>query len=727
MRAKLIAVFLMACCAHVSYSQEYNIKDGGAEVTTISLYGTSAAVNYQGQYIKKVNDVKGFFPHGKGSFFAHSGYNNASYSGDFFEGRITGVGVLTANNLKYEGQMLDGYPSGEGGMTWTGSSVEGFLAAKGQFTKGVPDGQVKITYKSGNIYEGMTTLGKLNGQGKLTYVDGSIKVGTYGPQKLAFAYYEGSFVNGEREGAGATYFKNGEKLEGQWSNDLFTGTGTLSQENGDKYTGTWKAGFYDGQGRVDYISGDSYTGHFTNGQKNGKGFYLSKGGSKQDGDWNNGKYTGYAELNYSDGGTYKGNLVNDMIDGQGVYVFANGNVLDGIFKAGSLVSGEQRNSDGTYSKGTWDKDGVFHGQKKLIASNKSIWEGEWEGDMPVSKGKVTYENGNVYEGEWMGYVEGNSTYFMIRGMGKMSYPSLGIYEGKFSANERDGNGKFTYDKGDAYDGQWKKGLKSGYGTMTYANGDVYVGSWENDVRNGFGTFNAKNGDKYEGNWVNDSRNGKGTQTYVNGKVETGDFENDKYFKTYECPTTTLEGGKVFMAQNLDVKTFRNGDAIKFISSESDWIKAGDASEPACCCYEYKSENCKKYGVLYNYWATVDSRGLAPRGWRIMNEGDIKTLQRYTNLSIRSTAGWKNGNGTNTAKLNILPSGQGGFFQGQADLYYFSKSSMNFRDVGEKAVFWYSSNDANYTTAPYWDITTNEIYYGLYESMKSGLSVRCVKE
>jgi uncharacterized protein (TIGR02145 family) len=727
MKTKLIALFLFAFYAKESLSQDYNIKDGGAQVVTVVLFGKTMPVNYQGQYLKKLNGEKGFFPHGEGSCYAQSGDNRTSYSGDFFEGRITGAGSLVVNNMKYDGQFVDGFPSGEGAMTWTGSSVEGFAAVKGYFTKGVPEGQVKITYSSGNIYEGLVKAGKPNGQGKLIYVDGSKKSGSFGPPKIAFAYYEGNFVEGLRDGEGTTYYKNGEKLVGHWEKDLFNGSGTLSQENGDKYIGGWKAGLYEGEGRVEYINGDSFIGHFTNGQRNGPGVYQYKNGSKKDGDWSSDKYTGYCELVYTDGATFKGSVLNDAIEGQGLYVFADGTVWEGIFSANELIDGEKRNPDGTYSKGTWDKDRVFHGQKKLIASNKSIWEGEWEGDMPISKGKVTYENGNVYEGEWTGYVENNSTYFQIRGQGKMKYSLLGEYEGRFNSNVPDGEGKFTFDNGDYYEGSWKGGVKSGYGTMTYSNGDVYAGSWENDARNGYGTQTSKNGDRYEGNWVNNARNGRGTKTYANGKVESGDFENDRFFKTYECPTTTLEGGKVFMAQNLDVKTFRNGDAIKYITSESEWIKAGDASEPACCCYEYKAENCKKYGVLYNYWATVDARGLAPRGWRIMHEGDIKTLQRYTNASIRSTTGWKGGSGTNTAHLNLIPSGIGGFFQGQADLYYFRDSHMNFRDLGEGATFWYSSNDANYTTAPYWDIDTDDLYYGLYESKKSGLYIRCVKE
>jgi len=726
MKTRLIALFLLAVCANASFGQDYNIKDDGAQVVTIVLFGQPKPVNYQGQYIKKLNDEKGFFPHGKGSCYAQSGDSKTSYSGDFSEGKITGVGALVVNNMKYDGQFVDGFPSGEGTMTWTGSTVEGFAAVKGNFTKGVPDGRVKITYSSGNIYEGMAEAGKLKGQGKLTYVDGSITAGSLGPQKIAFTYYEGNFVNGLRDGTGTTFYKNGEKLEGLWEKDLFTGFGSLSSGKGDKYSGNWKSGFYDGEGRMEFADGAIYAGFWSMGYRHGKGVYTMKNGSVKDGDWNKGSFTGKAELIFDNGDSYSGGMVSDAYEGEGKYTFSNGNIESGLYQKGNIMSGSIERTDGSYERGVWDETRLFRGQKKVIANDKSIWEGEFEGSIPVLKGKVIYENGNTYVGEWMGYFEEKFNYFVLRGQGKMLYPYLGEYEGRFFSNQADGEGTFKYNNGDFYEGSWKAGVKSGYGTMTLANGDVYSGSWENDARNGYGTFIAKNGDKYEGDWSNNLRNGKGTKTYANGKVESGDFENDMYFKTYECPTTTLQG-KVFMAQNLDVKTFRNGDAIKYITSESEWIKAGDASEPACCCYEYKAENCKKYGVLYNYWATTDSRGLAPRGWKIMREGDINTLQKYTIESIRSTTGWKAKAGTNTANMNILPSGQGGFFQGQADLYYFSKSSMNFSQIGEKAAFWYGTNDANYTTAPYWDIDTSEIYYGLYESMKSGLSVRCVKE
>lgn len=663
MKTKLIAFLLFAFCAKESLSQDYNIKEGGAQVVTIVLFGQPKPVNYQGQYIKKLNDEKGFFPHGKGSFYAYSGDNKTSYSGDFFEGRITGLGNLIVNNMKYEGQLLDGFPSGEGTMTWTGSSVEGFAAVKGNFTKGIPDGQVRITYSSGNIYEGMVKAGKLNGQGKLIYVDGSKKSGTIGPQKIAFAYYEGEFVNNMREGVGITYYKNGEKLEGQWEKDLFNGYGTATEENGLKYTGNWKSGNYNGQGRLDYADGSFYVGQWLKGRRNGKGVFTSATGLKQEGDWSNDKYSGVGEVIYSSGATYKGALVNDVFEGQGIYVFADGTVLEGTFSADKLIEGEQRNPDGTYSIGTWDKDGVFRGKRKAIATNKSIWEGEWEGGFPIGSGKVIYENGNIYEGEWMGYTVDNAGYYGIRGLGKMIYPSLGIYEGKFFENEPEGNGILTYNNGDVYEGDWKKSLKSGYGKMTYSNGDVYDGAWENNAKNGFGTMvyvaNSSNDDfsdvevkSYEGMWKNDLPNGTGTMVYKNGKTDNGEFRAGVFAKPFACKSVTI-GTQVWSAENLTVTTFRNGDPILEAKSRDQWYEACDKKVPAYCFFNNDPTTAKTKGVIYNFYAVLDQRGLAPEGWKIPSFEEAKALGNFINADMIRDANnieSKKNQGINTSNL-----------------------------------------------------------------------------
>ena len=69
----------------------------------------------------------------------------------------------------------------------------------------------------------------------------------------------------------------------------------------------------------------------------------------------------------------------------------------------------------------------------------------------------------------------------------------------------------------------------------------------------------------------------------------------------------------WMVKNLDVDHYRNGDPIPQVSDQNVWasLKTG-----AWCYYDNNSENNRTYGKLYNAWAVLDERGLAPEGWHI---------------------------------------------------------------------------------------------------------------
>lgn len=79
---------------------------------------------------------------------------------------------------------------------------------------------------------------------------------------------------------------------------------------------------------------------------------------------------------------------------------------------------------------------------------------------------------------------------------------------------------------------------------------------------------------------------------------------------------TFIGNQIWMAANLDVATFRNGDPIPEAKTNEEWIDAANAKRPAWCYYDNDPVNGKKYGRMYNWYAVNDPRGLAPAGWHI---------------------------------------------------------------------------------------------------------------
>jgi len=79
--------------------------------------------------------------------------------------------------------------------------------------------------------------------------------------------------------------------------------------------------------------------------------------------------------------------------------------------------------------------------------------------------------------------------------------------------------------------------------------------------------------------------------------------------------------QVWMAENLNVGNFRNGDPILQAKTDDEWARAGKEGKAAWCDYENKPENGTKYGKLYNWFAVNDQRGLAPEGWHVPTDAE----------------------------------------------------------------------------------------------------------
>lgn len=85
------------------------------------------------------------------------------------------------------------------------------------------------------------------------------------------------------------------------------------------------------------------------------------------------------------------------------------------------------------------------------------------------------------------------------------------------------------------------------------------------------------------------------------------------------------GKQEWMKRPLDVGCFRNGDLIPEAESMQDWEKAWLEKKPAWCYFENDVRRGFRYGRLYNQFAVVDARELAPTGWLIPTYQDIENL------------------------------------------------------------------------------------------------------
>jgi uncharacterized protein (TIGR02145 family) len=138
----------------------------------------------------------------------------------------------------------------------------------------------------------------------------------------------------------------------------------------------------------------------------------------------------------------------------------------------------------------------------------------------------------------------------------------------------------------------------------------------------------------------------------NLKAQLKDIDGNEY------QVVTI-GKQVWMAENLDVSHFRNGDTIAEAETQSQWELAGKEGKPAWCYYQRDSNNVTIYNKLYNWYAVNDPRGLAPAGWRMPSKQDWATLidnsggDNRCGIKLKSATEW---DGTQSNGLNCLPGG-----------------------------------------------------------------------
>jgi uncharacterized protein (TIGR02145 family) len=83
--------------------------------------------------------------------------------------------------------------------------------------------------------------------------------------------------------------------------------------------------------------------------------------------------------------------------------------------------------------------------------------------------------------------------------------------------------------------------------------------------------------------------------------------------------------QIWMRNNLNVSTFRNGDIIREAKTDQEWTDAAYYKQPAWCYYDNDPGNEIERGKLYNWYAVNDERGLAPVGWHIPNQKECSKL------------------------------------------------------------------------------------------------------
>jgi len=185
--------------------------------------------------------------------------------------------------------------------------------------------------------------------------------------------------------------------------------------------------------------------------------------------------------------------------------------------------------------------------------------------------------------------------------------------------------------------------------------------------------------------------------------------------------TVTIGTQVWMADNLKVTHYRNGDAIPNVIDGGEWY---GLSTGAYCEYNNDANNVVTYGRLYNWFAVTDSRNIAPTGWHMPTEAEWQTLVDY--LGGDAVAGGKM---KETGTIHWLAPNTGATnesgFSGLAGGYRFNSGTFYY--MGNHAVFW---SFTEYNNSDAWVLDLDGLYSEVghyYYSKLYGFSVRCVKD
>ena len=174
---------------------------------------------------------------------------------------------------------------------------------------------VKIVDKNGNKYEGDFSDNKRHGRGTMTYQDGS--------------KYEGDWIDNKREGQGINTWSKGERYTGDWKGNKRHGKGTFVYADGGKYVGDWEDDKRHGNGENTWADSRQYVGAWKNNRQHGQGKLTYPDQGKYEGEWANGMRNGRGINTWANGDRYEGEWQQDMKHGKGVLHHADGTQEEG--------------------------------------------------------------------------------------------------------------------------------------------------------------------------------------------------------------------------------------------------------------------------------------------------------------------------------------------------------------------------------------------------------------
>ena len=411
----------------------------------------------------------------------------ASESDDFhFKGAVEqgkfmdGVGKVDLDKAIFTGQFQNGKPHGEGALKFVKSN-DLFV---GHFQNGLLHGKGMKCYSTGVVVEGWFEKGAI-AQGEVVgqvihnrkKYEGGFKDGVphdeQGVLNLTEGKFKGAIVNGIVTGKGSLTFNNDfetafDSYVGDFVDLQFHGKGELKFRNGDRYEGQFQQNMMEGQGklirdRVEYeglfkkdtiISGrrsfghDIYKGEFQDKLFHGCGLLCNSDGTIYEGNFIAGKREGSGVFTVPGQYQYIGTFTDDEMTGEGTIIFDDGREF-----RGEVVKGQPAKGSMTYSSSG-------------INSKGDVFVGEFLAGDPTRGILLFAGRGEEIDQKWIKKAQDLNE--EVLNEFKMS--PLTFYYGSFKDGYReDINGYMRWEDGDSFKGVFQRGKRVS-GELTIANG-----------------------------------------------------------------------------------------------------------------------------------------------------------------------------------------------------------------------------------------------------------------
>jgi uncharacterized protein (TIGR02145 family) len=186
--------------------------------------------------------------------------------------------------------------------------------------------------------------------------------------------------------------------------------------------------------------------------------------------------------------------------------------------------------------------------------------------------------------------------------------------------------------------------------------------------------------------------------------------------------TILIGNQIWMAENLRVVTFRNGDSIPTTTPYNQDISS-NSNAIYQWVYNGNSIFIPNYGRLYTWNVVKDTRGVCPVGWKVPSDQDWAELVQYVggesvaggNLKETDTIHWypPNSYATNKFGFTGLPG-------------YYRNDKLKRHTIGHEG-YWWTATNYDTTTAYCYGLSNESNYIDYTQFPKNrGLSIRCIK-